>query len=161
MGRIRSAALSLSKRSLIKEYLMPFRNELAGAGEFLADRRVEALLLGEARRRAVTRAFGIPGEEQSLLVTMILAGSVATVLGGLVARPLPHLSGADAAFGGAVVNATFGAMVGTSKAAPVAGGLITFAVVAHALRPVVAGSARRGRAVLHELRATYDARYAS
>src|SRR5215208_2545680 len=152
MGRIRSAALSPSRRSLIKEYLMPFRNELAGAGEFLADRRVEARLLGEARRRAVTRAFGIPGEEQSLLVTMILAGSVATVLGGLAARPLPHLSGADAAFG---------AMVGTSKAAPVAGGLITFAVVAHALRPVVAGSARRGRAVVHELRAAYDARYAS
>jgi hypothetical protein len=140
---------------------MTLRNEVAGAGRFVADRRVEALLLGEARRRAVTRTFGIPADEQSLLVTVLMAGSVATVLGGLVARPLPHLSGADAAFGGAVINATVGAVVGTSRAAPVAGGLITFAVVAHALRPVVAGSARRGRAALHELRAAYDARYAS
>ena len=139
---------------------MTLRNELAGAGEFVIDRRVEALLVREARRRALTRIFGIPGEEQSLLVTIILAGSAATVLGGLLARPLPHPSGDDAAIVGAVVNAGFGAMMGTSRAAPVAGGLITFAVVAHALRPVVAGSARQGRALLHELRGAYDARYA-
>jgi hypothetical protein len=140
---------------------MTLRNEVAGAGQFLADRRVEALLLGEARRRAVTRMFGIPAQEQSLLVTMILAGSAATVLGGMVARPLPHLSGGDAAIGGAVVNAALGAIAGTSRTAPVAGGLVTFAVVAHALRPVIAGSTRRGRALAHELRAAYDARYAT
>ena len=39
--------------------------------------------------------------------------------------------------------------------------LITFAVVAHAIRPVMSGSARRGRALLHEVRAAYDLRYAS
>jgi hypothetical protein len=47
------------------------RKELAGAGQFVTDRRVESLLVGEARRRAVTRVFGIPTEEQSLLVTVI------------------------------------------------------------------------------------------
>ena len=141
---------------------MAFRNEVAGAGQFFADRRVEALLVGEARRRVVTRMFGIPGEEQSLLVTTILAGSVATAVGGLVARPLPRPSGSVAAIGGAVVNATFGAMAGVSpRTAPVAGGLIAFAVVAHALRPVVAASAREGRALMHDLRAAYDAQYAS
>ena len=98
---------------------MAFRNEVAGAGRFYADRKVEALLLGEARRRAVTRMFGIPGEEQSLLVTMILAGSAATALGGLLARPLPHPSGTDVAMGGAVVNAAFGAMTGATRTAPV------------------------------------------
>src|SRR3954454_23665130 len=137
---------------------MTLRTEVADAAQFLADRRVEALLLGEARRRAVTRMFGIPGEEQSLLVTMILAGSAATVLGGLVTRPLPRPSRADAAMGGAVLNAAIGVMVGTSRAAPLVGGVITFAVVAHALRPVMAGSTRRGRALVHELRAAYDTR---
>ena len=140
---------------------MAFRNEVAGAGQFVADRRVEALLVGEMRRRVVTRTFGIPRDEQSLLVTIILAGSVATALGGLVARPLPRPSGVDALAGGAVLNAALGAMAGTSRTAPLAGGLITFAVVAHALRPVMSGSARRGRALLHELRAAYDTRYAS
>lgn len=140
---------------------MTFRSEVAGAGLFIADRRVEALLVGEARRRACTRMFGIPGDQQSMLVTVILAGSAATALGGLVARPLPRPSGGDAAMGGAVLNAALGALVGTSRAAPLAGGLITFAVVAHALRPVLVGSGRQGRALLHQLRAAYDARYAS
>jgi hypothetical protein len=140
---------------------MGIREEVGGAGQFVTDRRVEALLVGEARRRAVTRMFGVPGGEQSLLVTLILAGSAATVLGGMVARPLPRLSGADAAIGGAALNAGLGAMVGASRTAPLAGGLITFAVVAHAIRPVMSGSARRGRALLHEVRAAYDFRYAS
>jgi hypothetical protein len=141
---------------------MTLRNEVAGAGQFFVDRRVEALLLGEARRRVVTRMFGIPGQEQSLLVTMILAGSVATVLGGLLARPWPRPSGGDALIGGAALNATFGAMAGvSSRTAPLAGGLIAFAVVAHALRPVVAASAREGRALMHDLRAAYGARYAN
>jgi hypothetical protein len=140
---------------------MGIREEVGGARQFVTDRRVEALLVGEARRRAVTRAFEIPGEKQSLLVTLILAGTAATVLGDLVARPLPRLSGGDAAIGGAALNAALGAMVGTSLAAPLAGGLITFAVVAHAVRPVMSGSARRGRAHLHEVRAAYDLRYAS
>ena len=141
---------------------MTLRSELAGAGQFYADRRVETLLLGEARRRAVTRMFGVPGEEQSLLVTLILAGSVATALGGLVARPLPRLSGGDAMMGGAVLNVSIGAMAGVSaRTAPLAGGLIAFAVVAHALRPVMAASAHQGRALMRDLRATYDARYAN
>ena len=140
---------------------MTVRSEVAGTGLFLAERRVEALLIGEARRRVVTRMFGIPGNEQSLFVTVILAGSAATALGGLVARP-GRPSGGDVAIACAVLNATIGAITGvSSRAAPLVGGLITFAVVAHAVRPVVAGSARQGRALLHEIRAAYDARYAS
>ena len=140
---------------------MTFRSEVAGAGQFFVDRRVEALLLGEARRRVFTRRFGIPGDKQSLLVTMILAGSAATALGSWLARPLPRPSGVDAAIGGAVLNATFGAMTGATRSAPLAGALITFAVVAHALRPVMAGSARKARAVAHRLRMAYDRQYAS
>ena len=141
---------------------MTIRNELAGAGRFYADRKVEALLLGEARRRVVTRMFGIPGEEQSLLVTMLLAGSVATVLGGLVARPVPRPSRGDAVIGGAVLNVSIGALAGVSaRTAPLAGGLIAFAVVAHAIRPTMAASADQGRAFMHGLRVTYDARYAN
>jgi hypothetical protein len=141
---------------------MAFRHEVAGAGQFLTDTRVEALLLGEARRRVVTGVFGIPREDQSLLVTMILVGSAATVLRGMAVRPWPRPSRSDAAMGGAVLNATLRGMVGgSSQAMPLAGGLIAFAVVAHALRPVVAGSARQGRAAAHRFRAAYDARYAT
>lgn len=42
---------------------MGIREEVGGARQFVTDRRVEALLVGEARRRAVTRAFGIPGDD--------------------------------------------------------------------------------------------------
>jgi hypothetical protein len=145
-----------------EEYVMTVRNEVAGAGQFLADRRVEALLLGEARRRVFTRMFGIPGEDQSLLVTLILAGSVATAVGGVLPRVFRLPSGGDVVIGGAALNATVGAMAGvTSRTAPLAGGLITLAVVAHALRPAVAASRRESRAVMHRARAAYDARYAS
>lgn len=140
---------------------MALRSEIAGAGQFIADRRVEALLLGEARRHAMTRMFGIPADKQSLLVTTILAGSAATALGGVLLRPLPRPSGGDAAIGGAILNAACGAMTGATRSAPLAGALITFAVVAHAIRPVVVGSAHEARALAHRLRAAYDRQYAS
>jgi hypothetical protein len=118
----------------------------------LIDVRTGTLLARELRRRAVTRVFGIPPEQQSILTTTILIGAGATVVRGVV--PWPRLSGADAAIGGAVVNEAFRAVAGPpSRAMPLAGGLIVVAIVSHSVRPVLAGLAREARVFGRELRA--------
>ena len=105
----------------------------------LVDVRVRSLLMREARRRAVSGVFGIPAEEQSFLVTLLLLGAAATVLRGLVPGHLPHAQGADAAVGGAVVNTALRGIAGApSSAMPLAGGLIALAMVSHSVRPSLA-----------------------
>jgi hypothetical protein len=137
------------------------RDEVGGAKLLFVDVRTRSLLTGEARRRGVTRVFGVPRDDQSLLVTVILIGAVGTVLRGFAAAlPRPRPSGVDAAIGGSVLNATFrGIAGGPSGNMPLAGGLIAFAVLSHSLRPAVVGSARTARAVAHEARAVFGARY--
>src|SRR3954462_601014 len=82
----------------------------------LVDVRVRSLMVREARRRAVTGVFGVPAEEQSLLVTLVLLGAAATVLRGLVPGHLPHPHGADAAVGGVLVNAGLRGIAGPHPA---------------------------------------------
>jgi hypothetical protein len=135
--------------------------EVHGARLLFVDMRLRSLLLREARRGAVTRVFGVPRDDQSLLATMILFGAAATVLGGLAAQPWPRPTGADAQIGGALVNAAFRGIAGPpSGTMPLAGALIAFAVVSHSLRPAVAGSAREARALARRARAAFSARYA-
>src|SRR4051812_30534756 len=114
--------------------------EAGGARLFAVDMRVRSLLMGEARQRVVTRTFGIPRDEQSVLVTVILMGAVATVVRGLAAGPWRRPSGADAAMGGALLSGTLRGIAGPpSRHIPLAGGLIAFGVLSHSLRPAVAG----------------------
>jgi hypothetical protein len=136
------------------------RAEPGVATELFVDVRVRSLLMGEARRRLVTRMFGVPREDQSFLVTMIVIGAVATVLRGFAPRPLPRASGAEAAMGGAVLNATLRGIAGApSRNMPLAGALMGFAALSHSLRPAVAGSAREVRALARGVRAAFGARY--
>jgi hypothetical protein len=80
--------------------------------------------MGEARRRVLTRVFGVPRDKQSFLVTAILVGAGATVLRGLAPRR-PRLSGSDAAIGSSVLNATLRGVAGApSRNLPLAGALI-------------------------------------
>jgi hypothetical protein len=135
------------------------RDEVRATRSLLGDVRVGSLLLAEGRRRAVTRAFGVPRDEQSLLVTIVLTGAAAGVLRGLVPRR-PHLSGADVAIGGSLINATFRGIAGApSQSMPLAGAMIAFALAAHAIRPAVSGTVREVRIVAHGVRATFSARY--
>src|SRR3954464_8754530 len=76
-----------------------------GASLLFVDMRVRSLLMHEVRSGVVTRVFGVPRDDQSLLATMIFAGAAATVLGGVVPRPWPRPTGADAKIGGSLVNA--------------------------------------------------------
>src|SRR6188472_3276311 len=100
---------------------------------------VRSLLAGEARRRAVTRVFGIPPDEQSLLVTLTLLGAAGAVARGLAPGSLPRPSRLQAAVGATVLNTTLRGIAGAPSATvPAAGGLIAFALLAHSLRPTVA-----------------------
>lgn len=136
------------------------RAEIGVATELFVDVRVRSLLMGEARRHVVTRMLGVPRQDQSFLVTMIVIGAVATVLRGFAARLSPRPSRADGAMGGAVLNATFRGIAGApSRNMPLAGALVGFAVLSHSLRPAVAGSAREVRELARGVRAAFGARY--
>jgi hypothetical protein len=136
--------------------------ELRAGPSLLGDARVASLLIADGRQRVVTRVFGVPRADQSLLVTLILTGAVVTVVRGLVPRPWPRPSGADAAIGGSVVNATLGSLAGAPAGTmPLAGALIGFALVSHSLRPAVAGSAHEVRALARGARAALRTRYGS
>jgi hypothetical protein len=120
---------------------------------------VRSLLAGEARRRAVTRVFGVPPEEQSLLVTLTLLGAAAAVVRGL-APAMPRPTRMHAAVGATVLNTTLRGIAGAPSATvPAAGGLIAFAVLSHSLRPTVAGAIHEARAFAHGIGAAFGARY--
>ena len=134
-------------------------DELGLARLLLVDVKVRSLLMAEARRHGVTRMSGIPREDQSLLVTMMVFGAAATVLMEYVSRPVARLTGSDAALGGVLVNATLRGVAGApSGAMPLAGALMAFAVVSHGLRPAVAGSARALRTLTHGVETVFGAR---
>jgi hypothetical protein len=136
------------------------RDQIGVATALFVDVRVRSLLMGEARKRVVTGALGIPRGDQSFLVRMILIGAVATVLRDLAPRPWPSPSGADAAIGGSVLNATLRGIAGApSRNMPIAGALIAFGLLSRSLRPAVAGSAREVHALAREVRAAFGARY--
>ena len=121
---------------------------------------VRSLLMGEARRRAVTRVFGVAPEDQSLLVTLILLGAAGTVARGLAPRQLPRPSRTQAAVGGTLANTALRGIAGAPSATvPFAGGLIAFALLSHSLRPAVAGAIHEVRAFAHGLGSAFGVRY--
>jgi hypothetical protein len=135
-------------------------DDVHGTTLLFVDMRVRSLMMRQARQGAVTRVFGVPRPDQSFLATMILIGAVAAVLRDLTPRPWPHATGADARIGASVLNVAFRGIAGApSRNMPLAGGLIAFALVSHAVRPALAGSAREIRAVTREIRAAFGARY--
>jgi hypothetical protein len=121
---------------------------------------VRSLLAGEARRRAVTRVFGVPPEEQSLLVTLILLGAAGAVVRGRAPGRLPRPTRTHAAVGATVLNTTLRGIAGAPSATvPAAGGLIAFAVLSHSLRPTVVGAIHEARAFAHGIKEAFGARY--
>lgn len=133
-----------------------------GLGTMLyTDLRVRSLLLGEARKRLATRAYGVHRDDQSFLVTAILIGAAATVVRDLAPRPFPRPSRTGAAIGGSMVNAALRGIAGEpSRTMPLAGALIAFGLLSHSLRPAIAGTARELHGLTRELRAAFGARYA-
>jgi hypothetical protein len=137
------------------------RDEPGLATMLYTDFRVRSLLLGEARKRVATRAYGVHRDDQSFLVTAILIGAAATALRDLAPRPFPRPSRTGAAIGGSMVNAALRGIAGEpSRTMPLAGALTAFALLSHSLRPAIAGTAREVHGLARELRAAFGARYA-
>ena len=135
------------------------QNDDSVARMLFVDVGVRSLLLGEARRRAVTRVFGVAPEDQTLLVTLILVGAAGTVARGL-APALPRPSRMHAAVGGTVANTALRGIAGAPAATvPLAGGLIAFALLSHSLRPAVAGAIREVRVFAHGIGSAFGVRY--
>src|SRR3954451_22364344 len=97
---------------------MPRKAQLEGARLFAADvqraaldARLAYLLADDTYERGVTKVFGLPQVNQSLLVKVLLTGAAVTAVGDLVGRcRLLHPTRDDAAMGGMVVNATIAAL---------------------------------------------------
>jgi hypothetical protein len=129
-----------------------------GARLFLSDVRHGAkdvrlgfLLADDAYERVVTRAFGIPRDQQSPLVKVIVAGAVATVLQSYAARlPRIHPSRSDTAIGTAVLNSAFRGLAGApSRNIPVAGLAIGLGVLVHGIRSAAGQTEHDVEVVVH------------
>jgi hypothetical protein len=87
---------------------------------------------------------------------LAVLGGAAGVLAGFAARPLPHPSGTDLAIGGAVINTGLRGLAGPPSAAvPLAGALIGFALVSHAIRPTSARSVHGVARLEHDARTAF------
>ena len=75
-------------------------------------------------------------------------------------RRLPRPSRFHAAVGGTALNTAVHGMAGAPSATvPFAGGLIAFALVAHSLRPTVAGAIHEVRTFAHGVGSAFGVRY--
>jgi hypothetical protein len=134
---------------------------LGGAGLLFVDSRLRSLLIAEARRRVITRAFGTPRAEQSLLVTLILIGAAAGVLRDAVPGSWPRPPRGGVVTGGTLLNTALRSVAGApAQGMPLAGALIAIALLSRSLRPAVAGSAGEVRAMARAMGAAFGARYA-
>ncbi len=133
-----------------------------GAKLLLSDGRVVFLLLGEARRRAVARMFGVPLDKTGL-VTVVAAGALAEALYDKAARALkvPGAPGlGHAVFVGTAAKDVAHLIAGDwSRDTPLFGPLVAVVVVGTLFRPVLRVSFRDVRASAHRARITFDHRY--
>jgi hypothetical protein len=161
-ARASTGASGASQNGAGEEQGAAFRvDALGGAGLLFVDSSLRSLLIAEARRRVITRAFGTPRGEQSLLVTLILIGAAARVLQDAVPGSWPRPRRGGVAIGGALLNAALRSVAGApAQGMPLAGALIAIALPSRSLRPAVAGSAGEVRAMARAMGAAFGARYA-
>jgi hypothetical protein len=139
------------------------REELFGGARLVvADVRLVYLLLNQARARAIAQLFGISGPG-SALVTIIALGLAAETAHRKVTRVLtapgtPELG--QAALGASVLTESVRWIAGPGTGEfPLFGPLILFAVVGHAMRPVVRSAVHGLRASAHRAHTDLDHRY--
>ena len=149
----------------------PRRDELSGARLFVSDVRqtlfdvrVVFLLTDDAYGRVIAKAFGIPKEEQTVLVKLIVTSALATALGGYAARlriPLHRPSGVDVAIGGSVLNTALRGIAGApSQHVPTAGVLAGLALlVGHGIRRGIRSTETVASRDVHEAAHVAEARY--
>ena len=121
------------------------------------DARLGFLFADNALEHVAARVFGIPREQQSLLVKILVTAAAARVAGSYVARlPLIRPARADVVLGGSALGAAVRGLAG-APAQSIAGAsvLVGVAVVAGSIRAVMAGSTRDAEWLAHEAEARY------
>ena len=126
----------------------------------LADARVVTLLLDDARRRTMERLFGIPREEDSVLITLIALAMLGRALQSRTPKRPARPTVSDAAIGfGALREAAYDVAGPWSRESPGFGPLLAFALLGASTRFVARGTTRRARAVGHEAYREFHHRY--
>ena len=139
------------------------REELFGGARLLvADLRVVYLLLNHARGKVITRLFGVSGPGSGL-VTILALGLAAETVQREVRRALtapgtPELGAT--ALGASVLSESARLVAGPGVGEfPLFGPLILFALVGHALRPVLRSTVHGARSSAHRAHTGLDHRY--
>ncbi|HEY1515056.1 MAG TPA: hypothetical protein VGF91_01475 [Solirubrobacteraceae bacterium] len=139
------------------------REELFGGARLLvADMRVVYLLLNDARGRVIAGLFGVSGPGSGL-VTIIALGLAAETARRKVTRVL-NAPGApefgEAALGVSVLTESVRWIAGPGTGEfPLFGPLVVFALVGHALRPVLRSTVHGARNSAHRAHTGFDHRY--
>lgn len=139
------------------------REELFGGARLLvADLRVVYLLLNHARGKVITRLFGISGPGSALVTIIALALAAETaqrkVARALAAPGTPEVG--STALGASVVSESARWIAGPGVGEfPLFGPLILFALVGHALRPVLRSSIHGARTSARRAHTGLDHRY--
>ena len=135
---------------------------LGGARLVAADMRAVYLLLNHARGKVINRLFGVSGPG-SALVTILALGLAAETVQREVKRALaapgtPELGAT--ALGASVLSESARLVAGPGVGEfPLFGPLILFALVGHALRPVLRSTVHGARSSAHRAHTGLDHRY--
>jgi hypothetical protein len=133
-----------------------------GARLLVADMRVVFLLLNHARGRVITRLFWVSGPGSGLVTILALALAAQTaqrkVARALAAPGAPELG--PTALGAAVLSESARRIAGPGVGEfPFFGPLILFALVGHALRPVLRSTVHGARTSARRAHTGLDHRY--
>jgi hypothetical protein len=126
---------------------------------FLADSRLAYVVLNHVRRRAVTRLFGV-SDEQANLVTFVLAVSAAEAAYATARRVLRAPSRDDTVLAGILLREGALGIAGPStRQVPLAGAILTFALVGGSALPALRRAVRTARAAERRVRLSRISRY--
>jgi hypothetical protein len=135
----------------------------SGGAQLLAtDARVAFLLMNEARKRALIRAFGISPQDANAVtaIGLILAANAAQDRVGRLLRGAAAPTTTDALIAGGSVRALLGVVAGPAlDETPGLGTLIAVALAAHAVRPTAARSLHAVRSGSHRTLIGFRHRY--
>jgi hypothetical protein len=128
---------------------------------FLADSRLAFVVLNHVRRRALARVFGVSGDEANLL-TLVLALSAAEAAYATARRVVRAPWRPDAIVAGLLLReGALGVAGPRARDVPLAGTVLTLALVGGTAIPALRRAARSVRTAEHRMRLTRIRRYRS
>jgi hypothetical protein len=119
--------------------------------------RVASMVTGQASGFAITRVYGVPKEDQTVLIKVLLVGSAATVVAGIVGElPVIRPTARGLIAGGGVLNVGIRTLGGPpSGTMPAFGALVGCALTAAVARAVLVRSWHDAAAMAHAVAHRY------